>query len=171
MLQAMVMLEETRNMLYAVYPHGCYAKLVALPADEAPFLITPPTQVGSCPSPTQVGMAASSSTDMPILPPFPAQPATYAAAAMAPKVGWHSAPVLCPRREIWPPLEKHSVAKREAPRRQPVTVPAAFQAKELSQADRRRERQAQGKAGAETVMVSPMTDPLLGPRQPLGGHY
>ena len=106
---------------------------------------------------------------MPVLPPFPAPTATYSAAAMAPKVGWHSAPVLCPLRELWPPLEKHSVAKREVPRRQPVTVPAAFQVKDLSQAECRRERQAQGKAGRAAVMVDPMTDPLWDPDNPWAG--
>ena len=146
--KGLAMLEETRNMLYVVFPHGCYAKLVALPQDEVSNLTTPPTQVGSCAFPTQVGMAASSSSDMHALPAFPAPHATYVVVLATPKVGWHSEPVLCPLRELWPPLERHSVAKREAPKRQPVTVLAAFQVKEPSQADRRRERQELGKAAA-----------------------
>ena len=100
--QAMVMLEETRNMLYAVWPHGCFARLIALPASEAELIVATPTQVGSRPSPTQVGMAAGSSTDV-VLPPFPAPTPTYADAVMAGKVGWHSSAVVCPRLELWPP--------------------------------------------------------------------
>ena len=29
------MIEETRNMLYGVFPHGCYAKLVGIPSPGA----------------------------------------------------------------------------------------------------------------------------------------
>ena len=45
----MQMIEETRNMLYAVWPHGCFSRLVPLP----PLAVTP-TQVGSLKTPTQV---------------------------------------------------------------------------------------------------------------------
>ena len=53
----MLMLEETRNMLYAVWPHGCFARLIAMPAPATELIMVTPTQVGSHPSPTQVGMA------------------------------------------------------------------------------------------------------------------
>ena len=55
------MIEETRNALYGVFPHGCFAKLVGLPTDDASLYGLPTTtQVAATASPPQGGLPALS---------------------------------------------------------------------------------------------------------------
>ena len=133
-------LEDTRNMLYAVWPHGCFAKLAAVPPTARSMLSPIPPQGGSVVVPPQGGPQASSSSS---------SPATYAQviARNAPPlpsaaVGWNSQPAL------WPPLASRPTATKASRPAPPAKEPPAFRVKAQSQADRRQERQQVGKAAA-----------------------
>ena len=70
------MIEETRNALYSVFPHGCYAKAVRPPTDDASLHGLPIAPMVAVPaSPPQGGLPASSSG---------AAEAAYEAAVAAP---------------------------------------------------------------------------------------
>ena len=60
------MIEEARNALYSVFPHGCYAKVLRLTSDDALLHGLPPMVAASA-SPPQGGMPASSSGAISVL--------------------------------------------------------------------------------------------------------
>ena len=94
------MIQETRNALYSVFPHGCYAKVVRLTSDDALLHGLPPMVAASA-SPPQGGMPASSSGAISASPPQGGLPATsssgseiadYMTAAAAEQAATISAP-------------------------------------------------------------------------------
>ena len=150
----MHMLEETRNMLYGLWPHGCFSHFVELP--PPPLVLPILTQVGLQAAPTQVGQSSGSSySDYHRAPPTqvgvqPAAPA-YASVTQAGKVGWTSQVVVA-ARDDWPPLSAFVVPKRTQHRR-PVVVPPVFQ----SETERAK---VQAQARAEVLRTAaPTTNP------------
>ena len=153
------MLEDTRNMLYAVWPHGCFAKLVAVPPTVVSMLTTGPPQGGPCPIPPQGGSVVVPPQEGPQASSSSSMPETYAQviARNAPpipsaSVGWNSQPAL------WPPLAPRPTASKASRPAQPVKEPPAFRVKAQSQADRRQGRQQLGKAAAADALVDPFSD-------------